>query len=221
VDNISYFRCDITSPDHVREAADAVRSFFGPPTILVNNAGIAHAHTILKASPKYLGKLFDVNVISHFYTLQAFLPDMINRKKGHIVTLASMASYTGPPELVDYAASKAAVLAIHEGLVSELKHRYDAPEIKTTCVHPIYVRTNLISTWQQSLKEKRALVIQPQTVADAIVNQILRGTSDQLFLPSWMSAGTLIRAFPWWLQEIVRDGLKNDVIGLESEKSDT
>jgi len=86
----------------VQEAAQAVREFCGTPSILINNAGIAHAHTILEASPGYLRKLFDVNIISHFFTLQAFLPDMIRRKKGHVVSIASMASFTGTAGLGDY-----------------------------------------------------------------------------------------------------------------------
>ncbi|KAF2675027.1 short-chain dehydrogenase/reductase 2 [Microthyrium microscopicum] len=212
VENIQYFKCDVTSRDNVFEVAEAVKSFFGPPTILINNAGIAHAHTILEATPEYLHKLFDVNVISYFYTIQAFLPDMIKAKKGHIVTMASMASYVGPAGLVDYAATKSAVLSLHEGLISELKHRYNAPEIKTTVIHPIYVKTALIDTFKSSLRTSKSLVIRPETVSKAIVKQILHGTSAQLYFPKSLRTGSLVRGFPHWVQEIVRDGTKNDAL---------
>jgi len=51
-------------------------------------------------------KTFEVNVFAHFWTLKAFLPGMIEAKKGHIVNIASMAGYGGINKLVDYCASK-------------------------------------------------------------------------------------------------------------------
>jgi short-subunit dehydrogenase len=169
---------------------------------------MALAHTILESSPEYLRKLFDVNIISHFYTLQAFLPDMISRKKGHIVTTASMASFVTCAGLADYAATKA---ALHEGLGQELKHRYSAPEIKTSIVHPIYVRTPLVTSYADSLKRSGAVQIQPETVANAIIKQITSGESGQITLPNWMGTFSGTRGFPWWFQELARDSTKNDV----------
>jgi short-subunit dehydrogenase len=88
----------------------------GAPSILINNAGIAHAHTILDTSDEYLRKIFDVNLLSNWYTVKAFLPDMITKNKGHIITIASTASYAGVGGMVDYTATKAGVLAFHEGM---------------------------------------------------------------------------------------------------------
>jgi all-trans-retinol dehydrogenase (NAD+) len=215
--NAHYFSCDITSPEAVKEAAQAVKSFLGAPSILVNNAGIAHTHSILEASPEKLRSVFDVNLISQFYTLQAFLPNMILKKRGHVVTIASMASYVSVAGLVDYCATKAGVLALHEGLHQELKHRYDAPEVKTSVVHPIYVKTKLIGSYAESLAAKNQQLLNPEEVADAVVNQILSGRSGQIYLPSSMSfpaAG--IRAFPIWIQELGRDGTKDDCKAAET-----
>ena len=49
---------------------------------------------------------------------------MLENRKGHIVEIASLASYVAIPGLVSYAGTKAAVLALHEGLTMELTHRY-------------------------------------------------------------------------------------------------
>jgi short-subunit dehydrogenase len=65
--------------------------------------------------------MFDINLISHWYTCKAFVPDMVKADKGHILTLASIASYITVPLNADYAASKAAVLSFHEGTKCRLR----------------------------------------------------------------------------------------------------
>lgn len=57
---------------------------------------------------------------------------MIEKNHGHVVTVASMASYVVPPQIVDYAAAKAGALAFHEGLGNELRSRYKADKVRTT-----------------------------------------------------------------------------------------
>ena len=57
---------------------------------------------------------------------------MVERNHGHVVTIASMASFYVVAGIVEYACSKAAALAFHEGLTQEVKHRYNAPGIRTT-----------------------------------------------------------------------------------------
>jgi all-trans-retinol dehydrogenase (NAD+) len=113
--NIKFFACDITDPSDVYSTAEKVKAAFGAPTILINNAGILASHTILSTSDEYLKKIFDVNVLSNWYTVKAFVPEMIKKNRGHIVTIASTASYVGVAGLADYTASKAAILSFHEG----------------------------------------------------------------------------------------------------------
>ena len=101
----------------MKETAAAIRKDVGTPSILINNAGIATAHTILDTSDEYLEKVFRVNLLSHWITIKEFLPGMLEAKKGHIVAIASMASYFVCASLTDYAATKAGVLALHEGML--------------------------------------------------------------------------------------------------------
>jgi short-subunit dehydrogenase len=210
-DNVRFFKCDITTKENVDAVAAEIKETLGAPSILCNNAGIAHAHTMLESSPGYLKKLFDINVIAHFYTIQAFLPDMIERKKGHIVSTCSMSSFVTPAGLVDYAASKAAVMAMHEGLQSELKYRYNAPEIRTTVVHPIYVRTPLCDSFAKALEKSGAFQLSPDTVGNEIVAAVLSGSSRQIILPRTLALSSALRAFPWWFQEVARGTVKDDM----------
>jgi NAD(P)-dependent dehydrogenase (short-subunit alcohol dehydrogenase family) len=191
--------------------AAEITSELGAPSILVNNAGIAHAHTMLESTPEYLKKLYDINVFSHFYTIQAFLPAMIAAKKGHIISTCSMSSFFVPAGLVDYAASKAAVMAMHEGLNQELKYRYDAPMIRTTVVHPTYVRTPLTGSWENALVKSKALTMSPEYVGGEIVKAILSGKSQQVILPRALAFTSMLRALPWWVQEFLRARTKEDM----------
>ncbi|KAE9987056.1 hypothetical protein EG328_003838 [Venturia inaequalis] len=209
--NVKFCKCDITSKDDVERAASEIRTSFGSPSILCNNAGIAHAHTILEAAPEYLTKLFNVNVISQFYTIQAFLPGMIKANKGHVISTASVASFITCCGLVDYAASKAAVMALNEGLQQELKHRYNAPEIKTSIVHPIYVKTPLVTSYAKSLEKSKAVQIDPEVVANAILRQIESGRSGKVVLPAIFAPLANARAWADWVHQLIGDSSKDDV----------
>jgi all-trans-retinol dehydrogenase (NAD+) len=112
---VTLFHCDVTSPTSIAEASKQVRAALGDPSILVNNAGIGSPHPILETSNEWITKIFQINIISHFWLVKEFMPDMVKKNKGHIVGLASMASFVSPPGIVDYAATKSAVLAFHEG----------------------------------------------------------------------------------------------------------
>jgi all-trans-retinol dehydrogenase (NAD+) len=94
---IHYYKCDITSVEAVNATAEAIRLEHGNPSILINNAGIAFEGNVLKATPDQVRRIFNVNTISHYFTVNAFLPSMIAQHKGHIVTLASMASFISAP----------------------------------------------------------------------------------------------------------------------------
>lgn len=154
---IQYYKCDIADRANVMELAEKIRNQYGDPSILINNAGVAYQSSIVDVSEKALNNTFNVNIISHYWTLQAFLPAMIANKKGHVVALASMASYITPPGLVPYCNTKAAVLSLHEGLQAEMRVMYDAPEIKFTCVHPTYADTPMVAPFKKAIG-KEAMV---------------------------------------------------------------
>ena len=109
-----------------------IRGTYGAPTVLINNAGVAMMKTILDETEAQIVKTFEVNIISHFILVKEVLPAMIEHNHGHIVTLASLASYVAIAQNVDYSCTKAATLAFHEGLAAEIRARYRAPGIRTT-----------------------------------------------------------------------------------------
>lgn len=129
---IYFYEADVTKSAQIADAAAEIRKAHGNPTVLINNAGIGAGRTILSEPEEAIRKTFEVNNIAHFLIVKEFLPAMVNADHGHVVTVASMSSFVVPAQMVDYACSKAAAVAFHEGLTSELKSRYKAPNVKTT-----------------------------------------------------------------------------------------
>lgn len=202
---ISFFKCDVTDPDVVNQVAEQVKSTVGHPSILINNAGIGGQSPITKTTPKNLQKLFGVNLFSHYYTVQAFLPNMLARKKGHIISIASMASFYTTSSITDYSSSKAAVMAFHEGLSAELRTVHRCPEIRTTIVHPFFADTPIIAKGKAELQKAGVKILDPQTVSDAVVDQIMNARGGPIVLSNGF--GHLVRGFralPFWLQEGVK-----------------
>lgn len=121
--------------------ATKVRRDHGHPTVLINNAGVGFGGTILDEPEEKIRLTVEVNTLSHFWTVKEFLPSMIKNDHGHIVNIASLASFVALGEMADYACSKAGALAFHESLTQELKHWYGARRVRTRCVPRKYLIT--------------------------------------------------------------------------------
>ncbi|KAH6886778.1 short chain dehydrogenase/reductase [Thelonectria olida] len=208
--NIYYYQLDVTSPKEIRRVAQSIRQDVGEPTVLINNAGVASLKTILDETDEEIRRTFDVNVIAHFFLIREFLPRMISQNHGHIITIASMASFVTLASNVDYSCSKAGALAFHEGLAQELKYKYNARNVQTSVVHPMWIRTTMFDSALKKGTLKDTL-LQPNDVAKSIVALVLRGKSSQIFLPWYFSAASALRGFPTWIQECLR-GLRADLL---------
>lgn len=139
---------------------------------------------------------------------------------GHIVGLASMASFFTIGETSDYAATKAGVLAFHEGLSQELKHRYKAPNVHSTVVHPSWARTAIVGT--KFPEDRLGKLMEPNVVSDAILKQIFSARGGQIILPPNLYFVSMLRAFPNWVQELIRDDkgkLCNEEVTMEVASS--
>ncbi|KAJ5151052.1 short chain dehydrogenase/reductase family protein [Penicillium canariense] len=202
--SVRYYECDITSPAHISEVGTKLRASFGRPTILINNAGILTGKTILGTTEAITRRMFDVNTLAHYWLAQEFLPDIIAGNHGMVVTVASQAGYTVTPNMVDYSASKAAAIAFHEGLAAELVTRYQAPRVRTVLVTQGFTRTTLIRNLTPEDTFLNPLLY-PETVAEALVQQVLKGESGHVLVPG--AAGSIaqrLRGYPLWFQHSLR-----------------
>ncbi len=129
---IAYYQTDISSAEDIHHVAEKLRQEVGCPTVLINNAGIGGSKSIVTLDDAYLQKIFDVNIIAHFRLVKEFLPAMIKQDHGHVVNIASTASFTTIAGNTAYSCTKAGVLAFTEGLRQELKHISNAKKIRVT-----------------------------------------------------------------------------------------
>ncbi|MFA6508677.1 MAG: SDR family NAD(P)-dependent oxidoreductase, partial [Treponemataceae bacterium] len=84
-------RCDVSDKDDVYARAADLAAVLGPVDILVNNAGIVSGSKFLETSDEKILRSMNVNLLSNFWTDKAFLPSMIERNRGHLVTISSAA----------------------------------------------------------------------------------------------------------------------------------
>lgn len=159
------------------------------------------------------------------YTCRAFVPDMVQANKGHIVSMASLASFVTIATTVDYAVSKAGILAFHEGryqsgqhcprtsliigisprafcLVTEPIRR---PSGAYYMIHPGWVRTPMIMNLESASLRKLGSPLEPEQVAHPAVQQILSCRGGPISLPRSQAWRPMLRSFPNWIQEGVRD----------------
>jgi len=174
------YTVDISSKEAIYEAAVRTKEEVGPVTILINNAGIVSGSPILDTPDARIIKTFEVNTFAHFWTIKAFLPDMLKHKQGHIVNIASLAGHAGSTKLVDYCASKFAAVGIDEAFRVELFTQGHSDYIKTTVVCPYYISTGMFD----GVNSKVIPILEPEFVADRAVAATLSNREVQL-LPWW------------------------------------
>lgn len=186
------FVCDVAQREQVYRTAEETMAAGGAVDILVNNAGIVSGKGILELSDEKIVATFAVNTLSLFWTVKAFLPRMIERHAGHIVTVSSASGLIGVAKLADYAASKWAALGFDESLRAEL--RTIAPAIKTTVVCPYYIDTGMF----RGVKSRFPWllpILQETAVAERIVSAIQHDRR-RLFMPRLVYTIPLLRVLP-------------------------
>lgn len=185
--------CDVSNADAVRNSATKVLADFGHVDILVNNAGIVSGKKLLDVPDALARKTMDVNTTAHFWTVKSFLPDMIDRNSGHVVTLASAAGLVGVAGLADYCASKFGAFGFNESLRFELR-KQGKKGVSTTCVCPYYINTGMF----EGVKTRFQFILpilEPEYVANKIIQAIKR-RREVLYMPRVIRFTCLGRIVP-------------------------
>jgi NADP-dependent 3-hydroxy acid dehydrogenase YdfG len=170
------FEVDLVMPGSVESVIRAADETFGrSPDVLVNNAGAFLIAPISDTSPESFDRLVALNLSVPFRLVRAFLVGMRRRRRGHIVSLGSVADHVPFPGNGAYAASKFGLRGLHEVLRAEI----GGTGIRATLISPGAVDTTL---WNELAPEIRGSfpaaeeMLATSDIADAVLYAISRPT---------------------------------------------
>ncbi|XP_072944947.1 short-chain dehydrogenase/reductase family 16C member 6 [Epargyreus clarus] len=165
--NIASYLVDLADRAAVYAAAEKVKKEVGKVDILINNAGTVFGDTLLDLSDTAIETTYKVNILSHYWTVKSFLPDMIESGKGHIVTVGSVAGLLGTYRCTDYSATKFATVGFHESLFTELR-AHGHTTIHATLVCPYYINTGMFD----GVTPRLMPMLEPDYVAETMIDSI-------------------------------------------------
>lgn len=129
---------------------DEIVKDFGRIDILVNNAGITRDGLVMRMSEEQWDAVIDVNMKSAFNFLHAVVPVMARMRSGSIIHMASIAGQTGNPGQVNYAASKAGLIAMAKSVAKEMGPR----GIRANAIAPGYIISEMTEGLPQAVKDE-------------------------------------------------------------------
>ncbi|MGH9449966.1 MAG: SDR family NAD(P)-dependent oxidoreductase [Terriglobia bacterium] len=134
--------CDVSSRASVQNAVRSVRERLGPIDILVNNAGVAgRTLPLWELSEQDMDSVYAINLKSVFITCKAVIGEMLERRYGRILNVASIAGKEGNPTLIPYSSTKAGVIALTKALAKEVAGKGD---ITVNSIAPAVIRTKIL-----------------------------------------------------------------------------
>lgn len=208
------FTCDITEREKVLELGKKIKASVGDVSIIVNNAGIMPCHPLKNTTEAEIRKIFDVNVFAHFWILEAFLPDMMEKNKGHIVGISSMAGIVGLPNLIPYCASKFAVRGLMEAVAEEVREDARHSQIKFTSIFPFMVDTGLCKKPKVKFPKLMGL-LPPKEAARQIITAQRRGETQVAVPNGLLHVNNICRLIPLkaarYLKDFLDSGVESDL----------
>ena len=167
------FAADVSVESQVAELAGAVQDRFGFADVVVHAAGAFQLAPIAETSVASFDRLWAVNLRGAFLLVSAFLPAMLARGSGHLVSIGSLAGRTAMPGNGAYAASKFGLRGLHAVLDTELQ----GTGVRASLIEPAATDTRLwdgIDPAAQSGVPGRGAMLRPEAVADAVLFAVTR-----------------------------------------------
>ncbi|MBM7604527.1 short-subunit dehydrogenase [Metabacillus crassostreae] len=196
-----YYPLDVQKLESIQSVFSKIESEVGQIDILVNNAGFGIFNDVLDSTFDEMKSMFEVNVYGLIASTKMVLPQMIKRKKGHIINIASQAGKIATPKSSLYSASKHAVL----GFTNSLRFEVKPSNIYVTSVNPGPIKTNFFNIADEKgdyVKNVERWMLDPNKVARIIVASMLT-PKREINLPGWMNAGsTLYQVMPRLFERI-------------------
>ena len=163
--------CDLRDRAAVAKLGEEAEKALGQVDILVNNAGITHDNLFMRMKDEEWDDVIAVNLTSVFVLIRYILRNMMRRRYGRIVNIASISGVLGNPGQPNYAASKAGLVGMTKSLAREVSAR----GITANCIAPGFISTPMTDALTPKQVEAIAAAIpaqkfgKPEDVAAAVV----------------------------------------------------
>jgi 3-oxoacyl-[acyl-carrier protein] reductase len=201
---------DVADRQATIDALAQVEAALGPVDVLVANAGIGAYGPFVDISYEELERVVHVNVLGTMYAIRAVLPGMVARRRGHVVTIGSIAGRIGSPFEAAYSATKFAGVGLTEALAVEV-----APYgVAVSLVNPGVVATDFGEARGHPYDRDRPKPISAEEVASSVVAAI-EGDAAESYVPRSFRAAVVTRhlippLFRWGTARTFRDELSAD-----------
>jgi NADP-dependent 3-hydroxy acid dehydrogenase YdfG len=175
--SVSGHPLDVTHRESFAAFLDKARADGGGHIdVLINNAGVMPVGPFLEQSAEAIRSSIEVNFYGVLTGCQLVLPEMVQRRSGHIINIASLSGMVALPGQIVYAGTKFAVV----GLSTAMADEFATQGVKVTAVLPTFTNTELISGTSPSPVQKP---VQPTDIAAAIV-KVLDKPKSQVSVPA-------------------------------------
>lgn len=136
------YKIDLLKNEDIASLKDRIINDFGTLDILLNNAGIISYSTMFHESEELIKNMSLVNLVAPILLIRTFMPLMISKNSGHIVTISSMSGVYHFPDALVYSATKFGLTGFMMGLKELLRRRKLDKCIQTTTIFPAVMPTN-------------------------------------------------------------------------------
>ena len=133
---------DVTKTDKIPDFINEIENNIGTIDILVNNAGIHHKAWAQETTDSDFERIIQTNLLSVFSLTRECARKMLERKKGSIIMISSMAGLFGIDRVVAYGVSKSALI----GLVNSLVTEYSKNNVRVNAIAPGWIESNMFLT---------------------------------------------------------------------------
>jgi len=212
------FVADVAAPESAAELVERVGRELAPIDLLVNNAGIEHSSVFHQTPLADLERMIAVNLVAPMRLSRLVLPGMVERRRGHVVCIASLAGKFGPAFQVAYGASKAGLIEFAHALRSE----YLGTGVSASAVCPGFItEAGMYQRTQERTGGAKPSALlgtsTPQAVAEAVVRVVKRDLAELAVSPGPARITFAIgQLFPNLAVRVSRS-LTNDVFRKDAE----
>ena len=179
-----YAIADVADPEALAAAIAGLEAELGPTDVMVANAGIGAYGAFADLGAEEAERLVRVNVLGTVHALRAVVPGMIERRRGHLVTIGSIAGRIGSPFEAIYSATKFAGVGLTEALAVEL----EPYGVGVSLVNPGPVATDFGAARGHPYDRARPRPVPAADVAWAVVRAVEDGRAESYVPPSFRPA---------------------------------